>query len=148
MSEFINKIEPLAASFAKQVQKTVVATPNTVTKVEPPNKVNDSVQKKVYQRHVDEKVNASNERQSFVDEQVPEENDALIRAAEMMESFIPDAIPNTKLRIDQDEETGRFIYQSIDKETGEVIRQFPAEELLRFVTLHRDAVGMIVDDFA
>lgn len=148
MSDFITKIDPLAASFVRQVQKPDVAIPNAVTKVAPPDTPNDSVQKKVDQRLVNKQVNEAEDRQNSTDEQVQEKKEPLTRAAEMLESFIPDASPNTKLRIDQDEETGRFIYQSIDKDTGEVLKQFPSEELLRFVTLHRDAAGLAVDDKA
>lgn len=70
------------------------------------------------------------------------------RVASFLEGFVPDIGSNTRLRIEQDEETGRFVYRSIDKETGEVVRQFPAEEMLNLIARFRDAAGLIVDSKA
>ena len=62
--------------------------------------------------------------------------DPLDQAAEKLQEFIPEyeADPNTKLRIDKDDSTGLFVYQNIDKDSGEVIRQFPPEQILEFLS--------------
>lgn len=53
---------------------------------------------------------------------------------------------NGRLSIDQDKDTGDFIYRLIDKETGEVINQWPREEVLRRARLARAQYeGLIVD---
>lgn len=44
---------------------------------------------------------------------------------------------NERLSILKDEATGLFVYRSVDKKTGEVIRQWPAESMLQFKALLR-----------
>lgn len=79
-----------------------------------------------------------------------EDQDPFERAAETLEAFLPqaDQIPNTRLRIDLDDDTGQFIYQSIDRDSGEVVRQFPPEDLLNVLSAFRDVEGLAVDDEA
>ncbi len=79
-----------------------------------------------------------------------ENSDPLAQAAEALSDFIPDteAFANTSLRIEQDEATGRFIYQNIDNASGEVLRQFPPEQILEFLAFYREPEGIVVDDEA
>ncbi|NVJ97581.1 MAG: flagellar protein FlaG [Alphaproteobacteria bacterium] len=74
----------------------------------------------------------------------------LERAAKALEGFLPDTelAPNTRLRIDKDDETGRFVYLNIDAESGEVIKQFPPESILEFLSYYREVAGLAVDDNA
>ncbi len=74
--------------------------------------------------------------------------DPFEKAAEALKSFIPDTsvLPNTKLRIDKDESSGLFVYQSVDNVSGEVVRQFPPEDLLEFLAFYEELRGKIVDD--
>lgn len=69
-------------------------------------------------------------------------------AAEVLEEFIPEEelVSNTRLRIDKDDETGRFVYYSVDDESGEVIRQFPPENILKFLSYYRGLEGLLLDD--
>ena len=63
-----------------------------------------------------------------------------------VEKLIRRSMPsNTRLQIDQDKTTGTFIYRSIDTSTGEVIRQWPPEELLKLRDAMKDMEGMLVD---
>ena len=79
-----------------------------------------------------------------------ESSDPLAQAAEAISEFIPDteAFANTTLRIEQDEASGRFVYQSIDNASGEVLRQFPPEQILEFLAFYREPEGIVVDDEA
>ena len=79
-----------------------------------------------------------------------EQIDPLLKAAELIEQFMPDedTAPNTKLRIDRDESSGNFIYQSVDEESGEVIAQFPSEQILKMLSFYREAEGIAVDENA
>lgn len=53
---------------------------------------------------------------------------------------------NGRLSIDVDKESGDFIYRIIDKETGEIINQWPREELLKQARMAREAYeGLVVD---
>jgi flagellar protein FlaG len=74
--------------------------------------------------------------------------DPLVKAAELLEEFIPEfeQTSDTHLRIDKDEETGRFVYYNVDKESGEVVRQFPPENILKFLSYYRGLEGLILDD--
>lgn len=74
--------------------------------------------------------------------------DPFEQAAAVLEDFIPEVeqIPNTRLRIDKDDETGRFVYYSVDDESGEVIRQFPPENILKFLSYYRGLEGLLLDD--
>lgn len=76
--------------------------------------------------------------------------DPLEIAANALEAALPggEFPPNTTLRIEQDEESGRFVYQSVDNETGEVVRQFPPEDFLEILSSFREPEGVVVDDLA
>lgn len=50
-----------------------------------------------------------------------------------------------KLRVQLDEPSGRYVYQSIDPQSGEVKRQFPMEEALRAIARMHDIAGLAVD---
>ena len=65
--------------------------------------------------------------------------------ARELDKFIPDAQSNTKLRIDKDESTGKFVYKGVDPDTGEVVRQFPAEDVLAAIRGFREVAGLVVD---
>lgn len=45
------------------------------------------------------------------------------------------ASADLRLVIEEDRDTGAFVYKTLDRATGEVLRQFPREEVLR---LHAD----------
>jgi flagellar protein FlaG len=63
-----------------------------------------------------------------------------------VEKLIRRGLPaNTKLQIEQDKDTGTFIYRSIDPETGEVVRQWPPEELLKLREHLAEIEGLLVD---
>ena len=72
----------------------------------------------------------------------------MVKAAETIREFVPQEGPETELRIDKDDETGRFIYKSVDKESGEVIKQFPPETILELISQYRSLEGLVVDDDA
>ncbi|MEX0297937.1 MAG: flagellar protein FlaG [Kordiimonas sp.] len=74
--------------------------------------------------------------------------DPLVKAAETIQEFVPQEGPETELRIDKDDETGRFVYKSVDKESGEVIKQFPPETILELISQYRSLEGLVVDDDA
>lgn len=79
-----------------------------------------------------------------------DEASPLERAAEALQKLLPEEeqTPNTRLRIDKDDKTGRFIYQNVDAESGEVLKQFPPESILEFLSFYRDVAGLAVDDKA
>lgn len=50
-----------------------------------------------------------------------------------------------RLRIEQDLDSGRYVYISIDAQSGEVIRQYPVQEVLARIAFIRDMLGRLVD---
>lgn len=52
---------------------------------------------------------------------------------------------NEKLTIEKDRETGKFVYKTVDRETGEVIRQWPREKMLEAIGHFREAEGLLID---
>lgn len=55
---------------------------------------------------------------------------------------------NTKLSIDVDNDSGLFVYKGVDKQSGEVVSQFPAEEVLALIAYYREAEGLVIDQEA
>ncbi|WP_321391739.1 hypothetical protein [Emcibacter sp.] len=72
-----------------------------------------------------------------------------LKAAEtIINASLPQDPPDTTLRIDQDDATGVFVYQGVDKTSGEVVHQWPADEVLKFLAFYREqegAEGIVVD---
>jgi uncharacterized FlaG/YvyC family protein len=63
-----------------------------------------------------------------------------------VEKLIRRSLPsNSKLQIEQDKETGTFIYRSVDPETGEVLRQWPSEQLLNLRESLTEFEGLLFD---
>ncbi len=68
------------------------------------------------------------------------------RARDLARQLVEDALkPYAKLQISKDEDSGQFIYTTIDSRNGEVIRQWPREELLGRLDRPQDADGLVVD---
>lgn len=68
--------------------------------------------------------------------------DFLKVAEKLIDASLPNKPPGTRLRIDLDDESGRFVYQGIDVKTGDVVIQFPADELLKLIAFNRERDGM------
>lgn len=63
-----------------------------------------------------------------------------------VEKLIRRSLPsNSKLQIEQDKETGTFIYRSVDPETGEVLRQWPSEQMLQLREHLTELEGILFD---
>lgn len=75
--------------------------------------------------------------------------DFLTAAEKLIDASLPSKPPGTRLRIDLDDETGRFVYKGIDIETGDVVNQFPADEILKYLSFMREREGLegiVVDE--
>ena len=62
--------------------------------------------------------------------------------AKLIKKSLP---PNSKLQITQDESTGTYVYRSIDRDTGEVLKQWPSEQLLALREYLKEMEGMLLD---
>lgn len=59
--------------------------------------------------------------------------------------LIGERIGSRRLRIEQDRGSGRLVYQSVDRETGEVVGQFPPETILKLIAFIRETEGIVLD---
>ena len=53
--------------------------------------------------------------------------------------------PNSRLTIEIDEPSGRFVYKAINNDSGETIRQYPHEEILRLLARFREIEGLSIN---
>ena len=65
-----------------------------------------------------------------------------------LEDMASDALgdENTRFSILFDESTDRFIYQTCDKQTGEVVKQYPTEEFLNQLIALRKVSGLAFEE--
>lgn len=79
-----------------------------------------------------------------VDPKVPP--DAVHAAEETLNGLLADTLPpDARLVIEHDQAANRFVYKSVDRETGEVLRQWPPEEVMRKLAYLREISGLTVD---
>lgn len=50
-----------------------------------------------------------------------------------------------RLVIEQDSKTGTFVYKTVDRRTGDILQQFPREEVLRFKQAEHYDPGEVFD---
>ncbi len=53
-------------------------------------------------------------------------------------------LANARLVIEQDQASGAYVYKTLDRITGEVIRQFPREEVLKMLDHNRYVAGDVI----
>lgn len=58
------------------------------------------------------------------------------------------ADPAVRVRAHRDDGSARLVLQVVDRATGEVIEQYPPEQLLRFYAALRASLGALVDEHA
>jgi len=52
---------------------------------------------------------------------------------------------DAQLLIEQDEVAGSFVYKIVDADSGEIIRQFPQEQLLEVMEFFKHNTGVVID---
>ncbi len=74
-------------------------------------------------------------------------NDQRVGKLEQLQLAADEAFEKSDVRlsITYNEESGRFIYRGLDPKTGEVVREFPAEEVLERIARIRQMTGVALD---
>ena len=72
----------------------------------------------------------------YAPEQLRENAEAFGRAVTLI---------NPRVKVEFDDTTERFITQVIDRETNEVVRQIPPEELVKTIRKLREYIGLLLD---
>lgn len=57
----------------------------------------------------------------------------------------PNRNADLRLVIEEDETSGTFIYKTLDRRTGEVVKQLPREEVVRLKDTPQYAPGDVID---
>lgn len=85
---------------------------------------------------------------NLLKKEVKESGDFVSQAEAILNKALSLKSANTKLSIAVDDESGLFVYKGIDKNSGEVVSQFPAEQVLALIAYYRKAEGLVVDETA
>lgn len=88
---------------------------------------------------VSKKVEESKEKEEISKDKVGKTVESLSQISHLL---------NTRLTFDFDENTGKNIIRVIDRESGDVIRQIPAQEMLDLVSKLKGVIGMLFDEEA
>ena len=55
------------------------------------------------------------------------------------------ASDDLRLSISFEKSIGRFVYRGVDRETGEVVREYPSEEVIKRIAKFREIAGIAID---
>lgn len=95
--------------------------------------------------HDNEKKDKINEQPIMSDDVNSEEMSPanLEKVAQQLQNFISDM--NRSLEFHVDEDSGRDVIKVIDKQSGDLVKQYPSEEVLQIVANLAKATGALVD---
>ncbi|WP_350594247.1 MULTISPECIES: flagellar protein FlaG [unclassified Pseudoalteromonas] len=73
----------------------------------------------------------------------PLEREQLEKMAQQLQDFMGEM--NRSLQFKVDEDSGRDVIKVLDKTSGEVIKQYPSEEVLSLVSKLSETAGLLID---
>jgi flagellar protein FlaG len=127
--------------FAVAPQKAddkLAASPQlTATAVDESNKTENTLQQQTEQNY--QQVQQSGEKDELGREQ-------LEKMAQQLQDFMGEM--NRSLQFQVDEESGRDVIKVVDKNSGELIKQYPSEEVLSLVAKLSETAGFLIDQKA
>lgn len=83
----------------------------------------------------------SSEDNSLQNQQL--EREQLEKVAQQLQEFMGDM--NRSLQFQVDEDSGRDVIKILDKTSGDVIKQYPSEEVLSLVSKLSESAGILID---
>jgi|TARA_B100001059_G_scaffold138421_1_gene138565 flagellar protein FlaG len=75
--------------------------------------------------------------------QQPLEREQLEKVAQQLQDFMGEM--NRSLQFQVDEDSGRDVIKVLDKDTGDIIKQYPSEEVLNMVSKLSETAGLLID---
>lgn len=66
-------------------------------------------------------------------------------AGQSVPQYSPPAEPDVRLVIEESDQAGSYVYKTLDRRTGEVLQQFPREQLLRLRDEEGYEAGAVVN---
>ncbi|MBL4601471.1 MAG: flagellar protein FlaG [Emcibacteraceae bacterium] len=112
----------------------------------PPKREGGAATENAKETPVREKADQSETISNLLQNKTKVTGDFISQAETLLNKALTLKSANTKLSIDVDADTGLFVYKGIDKSSGEVVSQFPAEEILALIAHYREAEGIVVDE--
>jgi flagellar protein FlaG len=85
----------------------------------------------------------SNADTAATQQQQPLEREQLEKVAQQLQDFMGEM--NRSLQFQVDEDSGRDVIKVLDKTTGDVIKQYPSEEVLSLVSKLSETAGLLID---
>lgn len=73
---------------------------------------------------------------------------ALARVEKALSEAFGESFANVRLEVEKHEDSGRFVYKAVNKESGQVERQFPSEDMLKILSRYEGRDGKFLDDTA
>ncbi|HDY93452.1 MAG TPA: flagellar protein FlaG [Pseudoalteromonas sp.] len=73
----------------------------------------------------------------------PLEREQLEKMAQQLQEFMGEM--NRSLQFQVDEDSGRDVIKVLDKATGDIIKQYPSEEVLNLVSKLSETAGLLID---
>jgi flagellar protein FlaG len=89
-------------------------------------------------------INTSAGHQTNEAEQEPLTAQQLDKVAQQLQDFVGDM--NRGLQFSVDKNSGRDVIKVVDKESGDLIKQYPSEEVLSLVAKLSEAAGALIDE--
>jgi flagellar protein FlaG len=89
------------------------------------------------------KVNTTQKVAEQVSNEKPLTAQQLDKVAQQLQDFVGDLNRNIEFSVDED--SGRDVIKVIDKDSGDLLKQYPSEEVLTLVSKLSDMVGGFVD---
>ncbi|MCC9661890.1 flagellar protein FlaG [Pseudoalteromonas sp. MB41] len=123
----------------KKVDDKVTASPQLVANaVEESTKAENTLQQQQAERSVQ-----AEQKTAEKDELGREQ---LEKMAQQLQDFMGEM--NRSLQFQVDEESGRDVIKVVDKNSGELIKQYPSEEVLSLVAKLSETAGFLIDQTA
>jgi len=103
----------------------------------------DKGEQQVVAEKQQDKINAIQKSAEASDANQPLTPNQLEKVAQQLQDFVGDLNRNIEFSVDKD--SGRDVIKVIDKDSGDLIKQYPSEEVLTLVSKLSDMVGGFVD---
>ncbi|BDF95027.1 MULTISPECIES: flagellar protein FlaG [Pseudoalteromonas] len=130
----ITQSSDFAMAPQKAEDKIALSPQLTATAIDEPNKTNNSLTERP-------KSADNNLQEQMTNKQLNHEQ--LEKVAQQLQDFMGEM--NRSLQFQVDEESGRDVIKVIDKTNGELIKQYPSEEVLSLVAKLSETAGMLID---
>lgn len=114
--------------------KTAASPQLTATAVDEANKTKNNLNERAKQ-HENQPQNQNDDKQL--------DHAQLEQVAQQLQDFMGEM--NRSLQFQVDEDSGRDVIKVIDKSSGELIKQYPSEEVLSLVSKLSETAGILID---